>query len=114
VKITIIEHLIAFNLSRYANYSSFSCSYEILSTDVPDANIPVCMRDLQLKVFLINEGRVMRNDDVVSLAILTYGAIEICTIESLAPNPLIRRDCGLMRKEKVLDGLRINSIILSD
>jgi hypothetical protein len=72
------------------------------------------MRDLQLKVFLINERRVMRNDDVVSLAILTYGAIEICSIESLAPNPLIRRDCGLMRKEKVLDGLRINSIILSD
>jgi len=56
----------------------------------------------------------MRNDDVVSLAILTYGAIEICSIESLTPNPLIRRDCGLMRKEKVLDGLRINSIILSD
>jgi len=54
----------------------------------------------------------MRNDDVVSLAILTYGAIEICSIESLTPNPLIRRDCGLMRKEKVLDGLRIYWIVI--
>jgi len=55
MKITIIDNLVPFNLSGNTNHRSLSCGDKILILNIPDAYLPISVRDLKLKIFLVNE-----------------------------------------------------------
>jgi len=55
VKITIIDNLVPFNLSGNTNHRSLSCGDKILILNIPDAYLPISVRDFKLKIFLVNE-----------------------------------------------------------
>jgi hypothetical protein len=55
VKITIIDNLVSFNLSGNTNHRSFSSGDKVLILNIPDAYLPISMRNLKLKILLVNE-----------------------------------------------------------
>jgi hypothetical protein len=55
VKITIIDNLVSFNLSGNTNHRSFSCGDKVLILNIPDAYLPISMRNLKLKILLVDE-----------------------------------------------------------
>ena len=112
MKITIIDYLVSFNLSGNTNHRSLGCSDKILILNIPDAYLPISVRDLKLKIFLVNKWGVVRYDNMIRLAVLTNRAVKICSIKSLAPGPLVGWDICLVRKEKVLYGLCVHWIVI--
>lgn len=112
MKITIIDNLVSFNLPGNTNHRSLGCGDKILILNIPDAYLPISVRDFKLKIFLVNERGVVRYDNMIRLAVLTNRAVKICSIKSLTPGPLVRRDICLVRKEKVLNGLGIHWIVI--
>lgn len=55
MKITIIDYLVPFNLSRNTDHRSLGCGNKIQTLKIPYANLPISMRNLKLKILLVNK-----------------------------------------------------------